>query len=172
MRCDQGEYSRFVVDAIRSTHFNGRLALDIPSGEGRHSRFLADQGFQVISADLDMDALLRGASVSLGLKKSTIASVCLDATKSLPFPLDTFDLVVVVHFQMDSILPQVEPVLKHGGLLVLETFGSHGENWRTLPFAGELRARFAGTFDLLEYVERAARKAPDRVIVRATARKR
>jgi SAM-dependent methyltransferase len=170
-RRGHGEYSKFVVEAIRSIHCPGRLALDIPSGEGRHSRFLASQGFQVVSADLDMKALLRGASASRGPNMATITSVRLDATKSLPFPSGTFDLALVVHFELDSILPQIESVIKRGGFLVLETFGSHGQNWRNLPLATELQRRLDGKFHLLQYVERATRKDPDRVTVRAVGRK-
>lgn len=170
--CDRGEYSKFVVEAIRSIDCRDGFALDIPSGEGRHSRFLASHGFQVISADLDMKALLHAASLSGGPKKPTITSVCLDATKSLPFLAGTFNLALIVHFQMDSILPQIESVIKQGGFLVLETYGAHGQNWRNLPLAGELKRQLEGTFHLLQYVERTVRKVPDRVTVRAVGRKR
>jgi SAM-dependent methyltransferase len=145
--------------------------LDIPSGEGRHSRFLASQGFQVVSADLDMKALLRGAPARRGAKSAMLGSVRLDATKSLPFPPDTFDLVLIVHFQMDSILPQIESVIKKGGFLVLETFGAHGQNWRSLPSASELQSQLKQVFHLLQYVERAVKKSPDRVTVKAVGRK-
>jgi SAM-dependent methyltransferase len=171
-RPGQGEYSEFVVEAIQSIHGRGQLALDIPSGEGRHSRFLAGQGFQVVSADLDMKALLRGASASRGRKRSAIACVRLDATKPLPFSSDTFDLALIVHFQVDSILPQINSVIKKGGLLVLETFGAHGENWRSLPLAGELRRQLEEVFHLLQYMERPVKKASDRVTVKAVGEKK
>jgi SAM-dependent methyltransferase len=172
MRRDHGEYSKFVVEAIRSIHCRGRLALDIPSGEGRHSRFLASQGFQVVSADLDMKALLRGTSANRRPERQTITSVRLDAAKPLPFRPGTFDLALIVHVQMDSILPQIESVIKKGGFLVLETFGAHGENWRSLPLASELGSQLEEVFHLLKYVERAVKKAPDRVTVRAVGRKK
>jgi SAM-dependent methyltransferase len=146
--------------------------LDIPSGEGRHSRFLASQGYRVISADLDIKALLRGASASRRPKRSVIACVRLDATKPLPFWSDTFDLALIVHFQVDSILPQIDSVIKKGGFLVLETFGAHGENWRNLPLAGELRRQLEKVFHLLQYIERPVKKSPDRVTVRAVGRKK
>jgi SAM-dependent methyltransferase len=170
-RCDDGDSSKFVVAAIESIPGKGRLALDIPSGEGRHSRFLASRGFQVVSADLDLKALLRGVSASRGPNPSKIAPVRLDATKPLPFPPATFDLALIVHFQMDSILQQIDSVLKKDGFLVLETFGAQGENWRSLPRVNELRRQLEKVFHLSQYVERAVGKAPDRVTVRAVGRK-
>jgi SAM-dependent methyltransferase len=168
---DDGEFSKFVVAAIRSIPCQG-LALDIPSGEGRHSRFLASQGFHVISADLDMKALLQGASVNRDENQTRIIPVRLNATKPLPFPPNTFDLALIVHFQMDSVLEQIESVLKKDGFLVLETFGAHGENWRSLPRANELRGRLEEVFHLSQYVERAVGKVPDRVTVRAVGQKK
>jgi hypothetical protein len=34
---------------------------------------------------------------------------------SPPFPPDTFDLALIVHFRMDALLPRIEPVIKKGG---------------------------------------------------------
>jgi SAM-dependent methyltransferase len=146
--------------------------LDIPSGEGRHSRFLASQGFQVISADLDMRSLLRGASANRGAEQTKISPVRLNACKPLPFQPEIFDLALIVHFPTDFLLPQIDSVLKKDGFLVLETFGAHGENWRSLPRANELRGRLEEVYQLSQYVERAVEKVPDRVTVRAIGRKR
>jgi SAM-dependent methyltransferase len=170
-KSDDYHSSKFVVAAIESIPGKGRLALDIPSGEGRHSRFLASRGFQVVAADLDLKALLRGVSASCGLNPSMIVPVCLDATKPLPFPPATFDLVLIVHLQMDSVLRQVDSVLKKDGFLVLETFGGQGENWRGLPRVNEIRGQLEKAFHLLQYVERAVGKARDRVTVKAVGRK-
>jgi SAM-dependent methyltransferase len=170
-RHDEGDSSKFVVAAIEAIPGRGRLALDIPSGEGRHSRFLVSRGFQVVAADLDLKALLRGVSASRGLNSSKIDPVRLDATKPLPFPPATFDLVLIAHLQMDSVLRQIDSVLKKDGFLVLETFGGQGENWRSLPRVNEIRGQLEKAFHLLQYVERAVGKAPDRVTVKAVGRK-
>ena len=168
---DIADCSKFVAAAIESIPGEGRLALDIPSGEGRHSRFLASRGFLVVAADLDLKALLRGVSASRGPNPSKIVPVRLDATKPLPFPPATFDLVLVVHLQMDFVLRQVDSVLKKDGFLVLETFGAQGENWRGLPRVNELRSQLEKVFHLSQYRERVVGKAPDRVTVKAVGRK-
>jgi SAM-dependent methyltransferase len=160
-----------VAVAIESIPGEGCLALDIPSGEGRHSRLLASRGFKVVSADLDLEVLLRGMAVSSSRNPSMIAPVRLDAAKPLPFPPGTFDLVLIVHLQMHLVLRQIDSVLKKGGFLVLETFGAQGENWRSLPRVRELRGQLEQSFHLSQYIERAVGKAPDRVTVRAVGRK-
>lgn len=168
----EADCSPFIVEAIRSIGFSQGLALDIPSGEGRHSRLLATCGMHVISADLDIKVLARGASAADRICRRRIASVRLDATKPLPFKAGAFDLVLMVHFDLRGVLPLVERVVKSRGFFIVETYGSHGDNWRTLPFAGEVSGALSPGFDLIQYTEKPVRTHPERATVRMVARKR
>jgi 2-polyprenyl-3-methyl-5-hydroxy-6-metoxy-1,4-benzoquinol methylase len=171
MRSIEAECSVFVVEAIRSMGRTSGLALDIPSGEGRHSRLLASCGMRVISADLDIKALTRGVAAASRFSRR-ISAVRLDATKPLPFKEGAFDLVLIAHFHLRDFLPLVERLVKSGGLLILETYGGHGENWRSLPLVGEVSAQLSGEFHLMQYKESPVRKQPERVTVKAVGRKR
>jgi SAM-dependent methyltransferase len=159
-----------VLRALGRTGLTTGRALDIPGGEGRHSRLLASLGMAVVAADLDSRALMRCASAA-GRWESKIAPVRLDATKSLPFRPDTFDLALIVHFELQDVLSRVHPVLKRGGFLIVETFGAQGENWRALPVVGEVSSRLLERFDLLDYVEKPVRRHSPHATVRAVCRK-
>src|SRR5208337_5231099 len=63
---DRKETSPWVRAALRQlSHISPGIALDIPSGRGRHSRLLIELGFRVVAADLDRKAILDAASQSL-----------------------------------------------------------------------------------------------------------
>jgi 2-polyprenyl-3-methyl-5-hydroxy-6-metoxy-1,4-benzoquinol methylase len=172
MHTVEAECSAFVVKAIQTAGHIGGLALDLPSGEGRHSRLLASRGMRVISADFDFNALTRSVTAASRLYPQRIAAVRLDATKPLPFKEGVFDLVLIAHFHLSDVLPLVERLIKSDGLLILETYGSHGENWRTLPLVGEVSGQLSGGYHLTQYNESPVRRQPERVTVKAVARKR
>jgi SAM-dependent methyltransferase len=146
--------------------------LDIPSGTGRHSRLLAAEGYRVVAADLDYDLLKRACTTESGGHVSAIGSVRLDATRALPFKPSTFDLALVVHFQVSEVLRHIEPVLKDDGVLIVETFGGNGENWRMLPRLGEIHTQLSSAFTLLKYNERPVKRKPAYVTVKLVARKK
>jgi len=172
MRTIERECSAFVVDAIRSARPLSGLALDIPSGEGRHSRLLASFGMRVISADLEITALTRSVEAASHACRQRVAAVRLDATKRLPFKDGIFDLVLIVHFHLQDLLSSVERLVKNDGLLIVESYGGHGENWRTLPLAGDTSAQLSDGFRLIQYKESPVRKNPEHVTVKAVGRKR
>ena len=171
MRSIEAECSAFLVTTVRSTGQTSGIALDIPSGDGRHSRLLASYGMRVISADLDNIALARGVAAA-GSLSGQIAPVRLDATKPLPFGDGVFDLVLIIHFQLKDVLPLVKRLVRSDGLQILETYGGHGENWRGLPLAGQMSTELSGEFDLVHYKESPVRKQRQHVTVKAVGRKR
>jgi len=167
---DQRRISSFVGASLRGLHVGRGLALDIPCGHGRHSLLLAKLGMQVISADLDPTALLAARAANREQLR-TILALRLDANRPLPFKDGVFDLVVVVHFSLFEIVRSVAPVLKVGGHLILETYGAQGENWRELPRKDDVASQLARQFELLKYIERSVRRAPERVTLKAVCRK-
>ena len=161
--------SKFVLDSIKKLGCNSGIALDIPSGAGRHSRLLASCGMQVISAAIDLPSLEIARRLSDGPGNERILLVQVDLTAALPFKDGAFDLVLVVHFQLLDAIPAINRLIKPGGRLLLETYGAHGENWRTLPEAGQVAQLLSSDFKLERYKETTVRKQPDRVTLAAIA---
>jgi SAM-dependent methyltransferase len=171
--CDTlDDCSKFVVDSLKTLGGKSGLALDIPSGAGRHSRLLASHGMQVVSADLDLKSLERGASQRSEEFKDRVWPVRVDAMAELPFRADQFDLVLVVHFQLTDVVENLTRLIKPDGILILESYGAHGENWRTLPKVGQMAEMLASSFSLAHYKESQLRRQPQRVTLRAIARKK
>jgi SAM-dependent methyltransferase len=143
-----GKSSRYVIQQIGVVGLRPRARiLDVPAGYGRHALALAALGHQVVAADLEPDGLKHA-------RGPDCLPVVLDATRDLPFPPSTFDLVLVVHFLAPRLIERAAAVLRPGGHLLLESFGGQGENWRALPAEGEMRAALQGHFELRDYVER------------------
>jgi SAM-dependent methyltransferase len=105
-----------------------RQVYDLGCGVGRHSVFLAQQGFEVTAADISSSAIeqtranLRAADVEARLQR-------LDMTE-WPFADDAFDAVVAFNVvyharrdQIEAILAQIRRVLRPRGLLLV-TFKS------------------------------------------------
>lgn len=139
----------------------GSLALDLPSGAGRHTALLRTSGYEVVAADLDF-RLLR-----VVLQTAPDARcVVLDAKNPLPFVSGSFDLVVSVHPVIVRFLADVPGLLRPGGHLVFETFGAQGKNSQDLPQAGEI-ARNLAPLKPIRYFEKPTRGMPARVTVKA-----
>lgn len=91
--------------------------LDLACGRGRHSRWLAARGHQVLAVDRDEGALAELAGVA-GVK--TLAA----DLEGSGWPLEgmVFDLVVVSHYLYRSRLEDTVRLLAPGGVLLYETF--------------------------------------------------
>ena len=163
--------SAFVAECVKDIAFkDGDIALDIACGRGRHSRLLAAAGMRIVAADIHMESLR--AVTRKFPRHRRILAVRMDAEAALPFKVAAFDLCLMVHFPLLPLLPRVIQYLKPNGLLVLETFGAQGENWRMLPAAGQVADILSRDFSLLRYKESLVRKTPGCVTLRALAQKR
>jgi len=97
-------------------------ALDLACGAGRNSVWLAEQGFKTLAVDRNDAALdtLRQEAAQRGL---SIHTEVVDLENGEPFlTLDTFDVIVVVHYLHRPLFPALVRALRPGGVLVYETF--------------------------------------------------
>lgn len=126
----------------------GARVLDVPCGWGRHSVLLAQQGYDVVGADLSYDLLRRGAAGP--------HYVAADV-RSQPFADATFDAVINVFTSLGLFLDDQEDLqalreahrlLKPGGRFLLESMHrddviadyAERDRWH-LPDGTEVRVR-------------------------------
>ncbi|MDP3622220.1 MAG: methyltransferase domain-containing protein [Polynucleobacter sp.] len=104
----------------------GGAVLDIAAGSGRHSLFLAQQGFTVLAIDRDAEALglLKGAAGNLPI---TTHEQDLEGVNwpLLPDRLGLVDAIVVTNYLYRPYLDALPALLAEGGILLYETF-AHG----------------------------------------------
>jgi SAM-dependent methyltransferase len=95
----------------------GADVLDLACGGGRHARWLAARGLNVLAADRDAAAL----ATLEGLPG--IRTLCADLEGGeWPWGEACFDAVVVTRYLFRPRLERVAALLKPGGLLIYETF--------------------------------------------------
>lgn len=94
----------------------GRV-LDLACGRGRHTRWLAERGFQVLAVDIDADALAGLA----GLAGVSTAQHDLESG-AWPLGQDMFAGIVVCRYLHRPLLPAIARALAPGGVLIYETF--------------------------------------------------
>ena len=101
----------------------GGTVLDLACGGGRHSRFLAAQGFHVCAVDHNKQALQ-------GLHDRGITTVLADL-ESDPWPLQksNFDGVVVTNYLHRALFPHILAALASAGVLIYETFAVGNERF-------------------------------------------
>jgi SAM-dependent methyltransferase len=100
----------------------GGEVLDVACGAGRHARYLAAQGFEVVAVDRDP-----------GLFPDPPANVSLVAAdlEAAPWPFAgrRFDAIVVTNYLHRPLLPVLAGSLAPGGVLVYETFARGNERF-------------------------------------------
>jgi len=96
--------------------------LDLACGYGRHARFFAARGAQVLAVDRDTAALVTLA----GTPGVDIRQADLEGE---PWPLDSqrFDAVVVSHYLHRPLFPDLRAALEPDGTLLYETFAQGNE---------------------------------------------
>ncbi len=98
--------------------------LDVAAGTGRHARFFAARGAQVLAIDRDPDALsaLRGVA---GIETRV------GDLEDVPWPLDreTFDAVVVTNYLHRPRLGDLVAAVSESGVLLYETFAAGNERF-------------------------------------------
>jgi SAM-dependent methyltransferase len=92
-----------------------KRALDIAAGNGRHSIFLAHNGFTVDAVDISEVGLSEFAG-----KHSGIRIICADLDQ-FEIPPSRYDLIVNVKFLKRRLLPYLREGLKPGGILIFHS---------------------------------------------------
>lgn len=107
-----------------STYFpeKGKV-LDLGAGQGQDSRFFADHGYQVVSTDIEKDALELSKTKLSDKQKRLIDLRAVDLSNELPFDSASFDVVYahlsLHYFDKETTLRlfgEIQRVLKPGGV--------------------------------------------------------
>ncbi|MEO5880922.1 MAG: methyltransferase domain-containing protein [Caldimonas sp.] len=98
----------------------GGHVLDLAAGGGRHSRWLAANGFAVTAVDRDAAAM-----AALG----DIAEARVADLEGAPWPLAgrSFDAVLVTNYLWRPLFPVIVAAVGAGGVLLYETFAAGNE---------------------------------------------
>lgn len=138
--------------------------VDAPCGYGRNAVYLAARGCDVIAIDKDqkklsildrLKASYVAGRISAGVRSGKIHTVCADlTTEGWPVGRSSVSAIICVHFVMINLIPSFISSLQPGGYLYVETFGGHGENFRELPRAGQLRELLSEYVEFTYYKER------------------
>ena len=150
--------SQFLAERIEllKTLCPGRRALDIASGEGRNSIFLAHHGFQVTAVDISD----RGVEKGERRMKDEGVSVDFNSADLEEYEIAReYDLIINLNFLLRDLIPKEVAALSRGGVILFETIldspnlqGIHTSHYLLQP--GELRRLFIGEpGTVLEYDE-------------------
>lgn len=130
----------------------GRQALDIACGMGRHSKYLASNGFEVDALDISSVAIEKLQNIP------NINAIEVDFD-TYTLPKEKYDLIVCTYFLERRLFPQMIAALKPNGIILLETFLHDTQNERIpsnpafLLSEGELEATFDDKCELLHIPE-------------------
>ena len=98
----------------------GGQVLDLAAGSGRHTRWLAEQGFAVTAVDRDADAMRALADCA--------TTIVADLEQGpWPLPHRRFDAVLVTNYLWRPLLPAVVASVGDAGVLLYETFAQGNE---------------------------------------------
>jgi SAM-dependent methyltransferase len=102
----------------------GGSVLDVACGGGRHARYLAALGLQVLAVDIDAAALASLAGVA-GVRAETVD------LEGAPWPYAgrSFDAVVVTRYLHRPLLVPMVEALAPDGVLIYETFAAGNERF-------------------------------------------
>lgn len=153
--------SRFVVQEM-SRFPKGRV-LDVACGTGRHSLYLAGQGFEVDAIDHDagkLAVLSRAAKdrhiLSIREKQVDLERI---SDERAEFPPNTYDVILVCFYLHRPLFPWLIGSLKPNGVLLYETFTidnyfrrHHPRRWEFSLAHNEL-LRLASALRVLSYDE-------------------
>jgi len=130
----------------------GGRVLDLACGGGRHARYLAGMGFEVLAVDIDAAALQSLAGIE-GVQ--TLAADLEGAP--WPFGGERFDGIVVTRYLHRPLLLPLVGALAPGGVLIYETFAAGNERYGRpqnpdfLLAAGELLELARGRLRVVAY---------------------
>jgi SAM-dependent methyltransferase len=93
--------------------------LDVASGGGRHAKFFAERGLEVVAVDRDAHAIPGVKFVRADLEDGS----------PWPFAAQRFGAIVVTNYLHRPILPRLSASLEEGGVLIYETFMAGNERY-------------------------------------------
>ena len=131
-----------------------KKALDVASGAGRNSIYLANNGFDVEALDISSVAL--EVLNNKGFKNISCKLVDLDEYE---IPKNNYDLIVMTNFLDRNLIPKLSNALKIKGVLFIETYMEDELNEKPssnpdfLLKKDELKTFFDDNFELLDYDE-------------------
>lgn len=114
--------------------------LDLASGSGRHAKFFARRGLEVVALDREQQAIPGVKFVKADLEDGS----------PWPFPGTRFGAIVVTNYLYRDLFKTLEDALDDGGVLIYETFMVGNERYgkpsnpNFLLKPGELLRAFAG----------------------------
>jgi SAM-dependent methyltransferase len=102
----------------------GGRVLDVACGTGRHARWLAGLGCEVLAVDRDPAA--RAALAGVARVEVVIADL-----EGAPWPFEParFDAVVVANYLHRPLFPRLLEALREDGVLIYETFAAGNERY-------------------------------------------
>lgn len=127
-------------------------ALDIACGMGRHSKFLASQGFKVDAIDISSTAINSLQNIeNINAKEVDLDNYSLEENK--------YDLIVCTYFLKRELFSQIKNALKEDGIFIYETYMYHPDNTNApsnrsfLLEKGELEKTFSSDLKIIDLKE-------------------
>ncbi len=117
----QEQPSRWVTRFAGLIPANGWV-LDLACGGGRHSRYLASLGHQVLAVDRDPAALAATAGERIRTQAVDLEAEGSASSADWPLSPARFSGIVVTHYLHRPLLPSLLDSLAPGGVLIYETF--------------------------------------------------
>ncbi len=145
-----GEPSPWVVRWTPLLRAGGRV-LDLACGSGRHARWLAERGFDVLGVDRDA-AALAGLPSPVRTRQADLEQGAWPLADEAPF-----DAVIVTNYLHRPLWPHLIDALAPGGVLIYETFAVGNEtvgkpsNPDFLLRPGELLEAVRGSLRVVAY---------------------
>jgi len=112
-------------------------ALDIATGEGRNSVFLAQNGFEVDAVDISERGLKK--TQKLAREKGVHINTFLVDLDQYPIEKERYDLISNFYFLKRRLIPRIKKGLKKGGKVIFETYLLEH---RTLGTGGPKQAKY------------------------------